>query len=131
MKKLRWVAILFAGVLFFTGQVLARGPWVWGGRGAPPGYSSYLQAQGTIVQVKSLPGPGRHGYPWNVIEVKDASGKVYTFAIGPQWWGVPPDLKPGVSVKAIGFLPPGWAFRGVPYHMLCSVTVYLRAKFIS
>jgi hypothetical protein len=138
MKKFGLVSLVSIFILA-TGEVL----WGWGpggywtgGRwgGAPWRYarnynynatypSPCLQIQGTIQQVKALPGPGRRGYSWNVIDVKDNSGKVYTFAIGPAWWSVPPDLKSGIQVKVAGFIPPGWAFRGVPYYMLCSITI--------
>ncbi len=131
MRRQKLLTILGTAIFLiavFISEASAWGPggrWGRGWYGRWAGYNNpaanFVRVEGKITQVKTLPGPGRWGCPWIVVEVKDKAGKTYGFGIGPQWWGAPPELKPGAEVKISGFTPPGWAFRGVPFLMTCTV----------
>jgi hypothetical protein len=115
----------FTTLLFFllVGIGIGHVAWSWGPRwGRGTSNTSVISFQGEIVKIEKLPGPGRWGNTWVVVDVTDETGKTVKFGIGPEWWSVPRELQEGVNIKISGIKPPCWSFRGVPYFLTCTMS---------
>jgi len=76
--------------------------------------------QGTVANVKQVPGFNRPNITWWAIDVQTATGTVEV-RIAPTWWYPTLNIRKGDKVKVTGFIPPFWAVKGINGLMACRV----------
>ena len=76
--------------------------------------------QGTVINVKQVPGFNRPNITWWTIDVQTATGTIEV-RIAPTWWYPTLNIRKGDRVKVTGFTPPFWVVRGINGLMACRV----------
>ena len=108
-----FILILFGTEGFFLSQAISQSNQTF-----PP--LAKIEIEGTIVDVKKVPGFGRRQVTWWAIDVQ-TDEKVVEVRIAPTWWYSNLNLKRGDTVKIIGYKPPYWVWRNIEAIMSCKV----------
>ncbi|WP_163327812.1 hypothetical protein GFV12_03735 [Desulfurobacterium thermolithotrophum] len=76
--------------------------------------------EGTVVNVKQVPGYRRQNIKWWAIDVQTKDGTIEV-RIAPTWMYSTINIYKGDKVKVNGYVPPYWTMKGIDGIMACKV----------